>query len=148
MSLYKEFSTLFPYLQSVRKIKNYLTFDVSFPNTWKLPKRFVDESKVVEQQSQIPNERLFSFVSQIEEKDIETLSQNIQSIIKHNLDREEKEKLFQTKVEELKGLFEKTNLNYLKQLKFDIKTTKIQLEDDEEEVRTTTGLVNERDGQG
>jgi hypothetical protein len=148
MSLYKEFSTLFPYLQSVRKIKNYLTFDVSFPNTWKLPKRFVDESKVVEQQSQIPNERLFSFVSQIEEKDIETLSQNIQSIIKHNLDREEKEKLFQTKVEELKGLFEKTNLNNLKQLKFDIKTAKIQLEDDEEEVRTTTGLVNERDDQG
>ena len=43
MSLYKEFSILFPYLQSVRKIKTYLTFDVSFPNTWKLPKKFVDK---------------------------------------------------------------------------------------------------------
>jgi hypothetical protein len=148
MSLYKEFSTLFPYLQSVRKIKNYLTFDVSFPNSWKLPKRFVHEDKVLEQQSQIPNERLFSFVSEIQEKEIETLSQNIQSIIKHNLDREEKEKLFQSKVEELKGLFEKTNLTNLKHLKFDIKTAKIQLEDDEEEIRTTTGLVNERDEQG
>ena len=62
--------------------------------------------------------------------------------------REEKEKLFQDKVEELKGLFEKTNLNNLKQLKFDIKTAKIQLEDDEEEVRTTTGVVNEGDEQG
>lgn len=148
MSLYQEFSTLFPYLQSVRKIKNYLTFDVSFPTNWKLPKRFVDESKVLEQQSQIPNERLFSFVSEIDEKNIEQLSRNIQNIIKHNLDREEKEKLFQDKVEELKGLFEKTNLNNLKQLKFDIKTAKIQLEDDEEEVRTTTGVVNEGDEQG
>ncbi len=62
MSLYKEFSTLFPYLQSVRKIKNYLTFDVSLPKEWRLPKKYVDESKVVEQQSQIANERLFSFV--------------------------------------------------------------------------------------
>ena len=89
MSLYQEFSTLFPYLQSVRKIKNYLTFDVSFPTNWKLPKRFVDESKVLEQQSQIPNERLFSFVAEIDEKNIEQLSRNIQNIIKHNLDREE-----------------------------------------------------------
>jgi len=143
MSLYKEFSTLFPYLQSVRKIKNYLTFDVSFPTNWKLPKKFVDESKVVEQQSQTQNERLFSFVCEIQENDIETLSQNIQNIIKHNLDREEKERLFQSKVEELKGLFEKTNLNNLKNLKFDIKTAKIQLEDDEEEVRATTGMVRE-----
>ena len=148
MSLYKEFSTLFPYLQSVRKIKNYLTFDVSFPNTWKLPKKYVNEEKVIEQQSQTPNERLFSFVSEIQENEIETLSQNIQNIIKHNLDREEKEKLFQTKVEELKGLFEKTNLNYLKSLKFDIKNTKIQLEDDEEEVRATTGMVRERNDEG
>jgi hypothetical protein len=59
MSLYKEFSTLFPYLQSVRKIKNYLSFDISFPTTWKLPKKYVDENKIVEQQSQTINERLF-----------------------------------------------------------------------------------------
>jgi hypothetical protein len=148
MSLYKEFSTLFPYLQSVRKIKNYLTFDVSFPTSWKLPKKFVDESKVVEQQSQTQNERLFSFVCEIHENDIEKLSQNIQSIIKHNLDREEKERLFQSKVEELKGLFEKTNLNNLKNLKFDIKTAKIHLEDDEEEIRATTGMVGEGNEQG
>jgi hypothetical protein len=148
MSLYKEFSTLFPYLQSVRKIKNYLTFDVSFPTSWKLPKKFVDESKVVEQQSQTQNERLFSFVCEIHENDIEKLSQNIQSIIKHNLDREEKERLFQSKVEELKGLFEKTNLNNLKNLKFDIKTVKIHLEDDEEEIRATTGMVGEGNEQG
>jgi hypothetical protein len=143
MSLYKEFSTLFPYLQSVRKIKTYLSFDISFPNTWKLPKKFVNEEKVMEQTSSIPNERLFSFVCEITENDIEMISSNIQSIIKYNLDREEKEKLFETKVNELKMIFEKQNLSNLKNLEFDIKTGKIELIDDEEEIRTTSGVVGE-----
>ena len=142
MSLYKEFSILFPYLQSVRKIKTYLTFDVSFPNTWKLPKKFVNEEKVMEQTTTIPNERLFSFVSEITEEDVEKASGNIQNIIKYNLEREEKEKLFYSKVNELKMIFEKQNLSNLKSLQFDIKKSKIELVDNEEEI-DTTGLVTE-----
>jgi hypothetical protein len=143
MSLYKEFSILFPYLQSVRKIKTYLTFDVSFPNTWKLPKKFVNEEKVMEQTTTIPNERLFSFVSEITEEDVEKASGNIQNIIKYNLEREEKEKLFDSKVNELKMIFEKQNLNNLKSLQFDIKKSKIELVDNEEEI-DTTGVVGKR----
>jgi len=140
MSLYKEFSILFPYLQSVRKIKTYLTFDVCFPNTWKLPKKFVNEEKVMEQTTTIPNERLFSFVSEITEEDVEKVSGNIQNIIKYNLEREEKEKLFDSKVNELKMIFEKQNLSNLKSLHFDIKQNKIELVDNEEEL-DTTGVV-------
>jgi hypothetical protein len=140
MSLYKEFSILFPNLQSVRKIKTYLTFDVSFPNTWKLPKKFVNEEKVMEQTTTIPNERLFSFVSEITEEDVEKVSGNIQNIIKYNLEREEKEKLFDSKVNELKMIFEKQNLSNLKSLHFDIKQNKIELVDNEEEL-DTTGVV-------
>ena len=99
----------------------------------------------MEQTTQTPNERLFSFVCEITEDEIETVSSNIHSIIKYNLDREEKEKLFETKVNELKTIFEKQNLNNLKNLQFDIKTGKIELVDDEEEVRTTTGVVGERE---
>jgi hypothetical protein len=144
MSLYKEFSTLFPYLQSVRKIKNYLSFDVSFPNTWKLPKKYVDESKVMEQTTTIPNERLFSFVSEITEDDVEKVSGNIQSIIKYNLEREEKEKLFDSKVSELKMIFEKQNLSNLKSLHFDIKQNKLELVDNEEDI-DTVGVVTKGD---
>ena len=143
MSLYKEFSILFPYLQSVRKIKTYLTFDVSFPNTWKLHKKFLNEEKVMEQTTTIPNERLFSFVSEITEEDVEKASGNIQNIIKYNLEREEKEKLFDSKVNELKMIFEKQNLNNLKSLQFDIKKSKIELVDNEEEI-DTTGVVGKR----
>ena len=72
MSLYREFSTLLPYIQSVRKLKEFLIFDISFPNTWKLPKKFIREDRVVEQESKIPNERMISFVSEISEEDVET----------------------------------------------------------------------------
>jgi hypothetical protein len=136
MSLYKEFSTLFPYLQSVRKIEKYLSFDVAFPMDWKLPKKYVEEDKLMEQESKVPDHRFFSFVSEINEDNIEKTSENLRNIIKYNLDREEKDKLFQYKVDELKTIFEKQNLNNLKKLKFNIKTDKIELEDNEEELET------------
>jgi hypothetical protein len=74
MSLYKEFSSLLPYLQSVRKLENYLSFDVSFPTSWKLPKKYVEEDKVIEQESKKELERLFTFVSEINEIDVEKLT--------------------------------------------------------------------------
>ena len=138
MSLYKEFSSLLPYLQSVRKIENYLSFDISFPNSWKLPKKYVEENKIVEQASNIQNERLFSYVCEITESGVEKVYQNLSSIIKYNKEREEKDKLFESKVEELKKLFEKQNLDKLKGLYFDINepTQKLKLEDDEEQIET------------
>ena len=137
MSLYKEFSALLPYLQSVRKLESYLSFDVSFPTTWKLPKRFVDEDKVMEQSSKIDGERFFSFVSEISEDSVGVISDNLKNIIQYNLELEEKDKLFQNKVNELKTIFEKQNLNNLKDLSFEMKpkTTKIKLDDGEESVK-------------
>ena len=137
MSLYKEFSNLLPYLQSVRKLKEYFSFDVSFPITWKLPKKYVDENRVVEQDSKTSTHRFFSFVSEINEEDVDRITSNIKSIVKYNLEREEKEQLFENKVNELKGIFEKQNLKNLKNLKFQLNTNKIELIDDEEEVRPT-----------
>jgi hypothetical protein len=115
---------------------------VSFPKTWKLPKKYVPEDRVLEQESKIPNNRLFSFVSNIDEASIETTSNNITNIINYNLEREEKERLFQVKVEELKTLFEKNSLKNLKSLNFEIKPNKIELIDNEEELRET-GVVAE-----
>jgi hypothetical protein len=145
MSLYQEFSALLPYLQSVRKLQNYLSFDVSFPNTWKIPKKFVEEEKIMEQTSTLPNERLFSYVTEIVEDDIQKAHLNIKNIIKYNLEREEKDRLFESKVEELKKIFEKQNLEKLKGLYFDINEPKMKkptLEDDEEQIGTDK-MVNE-----
>jgi hypothetical protein len=145
MSLYKEFSALLPYLQSVRKLQNYLSFDVSFPLSWKLPKKYIEEDKVMEQEAKIKDNRLFSFVSEITEDGIEKITQNIQNIIKYNLEREEKETLFKNKVDELKVIFEKQNLRNLKNLKFDLlNSINIDL-DDEQEEHKKPNVVGERE---
>jgi len=130
-------------LQSVRKLKNYLSFDLSIPNTWKLPKKYVDEEKIMEQDSKIEGHRLISFVTEISEDAVEKNTDNIQNIIKYNLDREEKDRLFQIKVAELKSVFEKQSLSKLKNLSFEIRTEKIELEDEEESIGATSELVGE-----
>jgi hypothetical protein len=145
MSLYKEFSELLPYIQSVRKIEKYLSFDISFPTSWKLPKKYVQEDKVMEQENKTPGNRTFSFVAEINESDVEQVTENLQNIIKYNLEREEKDRLFQNKVDELKSIFEKQNLESLQNLKFDLKSktlSKLKLDDNEEEL-TTTRVVEE-----
>jgi hypothetical protein len=123
----------------VRKLENYLSFDVSFPTTWKLPKKYVDEEKVMEQGSKVENHRFFSFVSEISEENVGIISDNLKNIIRYNLELEEKDKLFQNKVNELKSIFEKQNLNNLKDLSFEMnpKVTKIKLDDGEESVKGT-----------
>ena len=136
MSLYKEFSSLLPYLQSVRKLENYLSFDVSFPTSWKLPKKYVDEEKFMEQSSKVEGHRFFSFVSEITEENVGIVSTNLKNIIRYNLELEEKDRLFQNKVNELKTIFEKQNLDKLKGLSFEMKsiTSKIKLDGGEESV--------------
>lgn len=61
-----------------------------------------------------------SFVCENKKELIDLIENTIDSFIKTNIEREEKEKLFKNKVQELKGIFEKENLNSLKSLKFDI----------------------------
>lgn len=145
MSLFKEFSVLFPYLQSVRKLKTYLSFDIEYPNTWKLPKRYVNEEKVIENKATKDNVRAFSFVCEFNEESVDELISNIKSIISYNKEREEKEKLFEMKVNELKTIFDKSDLNNLQSLKFEIIKNKITLEDEEDKDETggNTRLVQQ-----
>ena len=145
MGLFKEFSVLFPYLQSVRKLKTYLSFDIEYPNTWKLPKKYVNEEKVVETKTSKEGVRSFSFVSEFNEEAVDDLIQNIKSIISYNKEREEKERLFELKVNELKTIFDNSDLGNLQSLKFEIIKNKITLDDEEDEDETggNTRLVQQ-----
>lgn len=139
MSLFKEFTVLFPYLQSVRKLKNYLSFDIEFPESWKLPKKFINEEKVLENEKSKQGYRFFSFVSEFDEKLVDEIISNIKNIISYNKEREEKERLFQVKVDELKKMFEKENLDHLQGLKFELTEDKIELDDEEETIEPVGG---------
>ena len=81
MSLYSEFSILFPYLKSVRKLEKYLVFDVEFSKVWKLPKKYVNEERVIETKSEDINLRSISFVSEFNEKSVTETIVNIKSIM-------------------------------------------------------------------
>ena len=71
--------------------------------------------------------RSLSFVSIFDEKLVVDLLININGIIKYNKDLEEKEKLFEMKVNELKQIFDKQNLDNLKNLSFELTEKKITL---------------------
>jgi hypothetical protein len=144
--MYNELKDIFQFLVSVRKLKHYLTIDIEFPNHWKIPKRFVQEDKIVENDKVNDGFRFFSFVSEFDEKQLNNTVDNIKNIVAYNKEIEMKEKLLKQKIDELKKIFESEKLDNLQSLKFDILEEKL---DDGEEVINTrgtgSGLVEERD---
>ena len=119
MSLYKEIEHIVDYCSSIRKLKTYLSFDMVFPATWAVLKSQVDETKTVFNKSDDKGKNI-SFVSEIDEQSISETISNIETVINYNKEKEEKERLFKEKVNELKNLFEKGGLEDLKNLKFDV----------------------------
>jgi hypothetical protein len=119
MSFYKEIAPFVEYVHSIRKLKNYLSFDMTFPTKWSLPKSIIDEGQMVGFESENQNMKGVSFVSQIDEKQISATMTKIAKIIKLNKERELKERLFKQTVEQLKQTFEKTDLDKLQNLYFD-----------------------------
>jgi ATP-dependent Lon protease len=107
------------YLKSVRVIKDYISFDMIFPNTWSILKNHTKDIEVIKNDSD-ENKVVISFVTPFEEESIDNIEDSIKNIVKYNIEREEKEKLFKNKVQELKSIFENQKLDSLKSLKFDI----------------------------
>lgn len=125
MSLNIQLTPIFKYLHQVRKIEDYLIFDMYFPNSWKILKKFVIEDKFVNMGTVDEGLIGMSFVSESNEDNLTLTQNNIIGIINYNLEREQKETLLETKINELKGIFEKQSLDSLKSLKFDIKSNEI-----------------------
>lgn len=119
MSFYKEIEDLVDYIYSIRKLKKYFSFDVDFPPNWTILKTHIDEEKVVINKTDKESKSI-SFVSEINEEGISDTIDRIRKIIEYNKEKEEKQRLFNEKVNELKGLFEKQDLKELKHLKIDI----------------------------
>lgn len=119
MSIYKELTPIIDYLTQIRKLENYLVFDVAFPISWKMLKKHIIEDKFVNNGTE-NNLLNLSFVSEYDEKNINLIQENILNIINYNLEREEKERLLEAKINELKTIFDKESLDSLKNFKFDI----------------------------
>jgi hypothetical protein len=119
MSFYKELLPFVEYLHSIRKLKNYLSFDMVFPTKWSLPKSLVEEGQVVGFEAENQNLKGISFVSPIDDSEVSKTMMKISKVIKLNKEKELKERLFKETVERLKSTFEKTDLDKLQNLYFD-----------------------------
>jgi hypothetical protein len=118
MSFYTELSPFVEYLHSIRKLKNYLSFDMVFPSKWSLPKNLVEEGQIVGFEAENQNLKGISFVSPIDDSEVSKTLSKITKIIRLNKEKELKERLFKETVEQLKSTFEKTDLDKLKNLNF------------------------------
>ena len=130
MTFFKEIELIYPYLKSIRKLKEYLSFDVEFPVKWKIPKKFTIEGKFVTQEKQIEGTNLVSFIAELNESEVNKTVGNIKSIVEFNKEIEQKEKLFSNKVEELKKIFEAQDIGKLQTLKFEINEFNLDIKDE------------------
>ena len=149
MSIFKELNPFINYLKQIRKLEDYLVFDMSFPVNWKIQKKYIVEDKFVNYGTQTDGAVLLSFISTYNENEINNTKSNILGIIKYNLEREEKERLLDIKIVELRNMFEKQTLDNLKSLKFDFNINKNIIIENEPEgkVDSMVGVV-EGTGQG
>lgn len=150
MSFYSEISPFIEFVHSIRKLKNYLSFDIKFPDKWIIPKSILEDTQIVTFEVDDPTHKGFSFVCEIKDESVSVILTKIAKIIKINREKELKERLFKQMVEKLKVTFDSNNLEALQNLYFDFQKDEPNLElDDEESIRTTdVGLVRERKEEG
>lgn len=143
--MYKELLPFIEYIHSIRKLENYLSFDMVFPTKWSLPKVLVEENQIVAFETQNTNLKGISFVSPIDEKEVTITLVKIAKVIKLNKEKEMKERLFKETIEKLRQTFEKTDLDKLKNLYFDFDNEEANLNIDESNTTESenTELVGE-----
>ena len=112
------------YLKSVRILKNYISFDMMFPTTWVMLKNTHESIEILKNESN-------------KKELIDIIELTLDKIMKANIEREEKERLFKNKVQELKNIFEKEDLENLKGLKFDMEELTKLIDNDREEATET-----------
>jgi hypothetical protein len=122
MSLIIQLESIIDYIHQIRKVEDYLVIDVHFPSSWKVLKKFVIEDRFVNLGTVDENKVGMSFVCEVTEDSLNLTQNNIIGIINYNLEREQKESLFEQKISELRGIFEKQTFESLKSLKFDLKS--------------------------
>ena len=120
------------YLKSVRILKNYVSLDMVFPSTWVI-KKVPNNIELVQTETQDAG-MVSSFVCENKENLLDLVEETFDFIVKTNIEREEKERLFKTKVQELKSIFETKNLESLKGLKFDMEELNKFIENEQKEV--------------
>lgn len=121
MTLYENIQQIEPYFHSIRKHQSFFIVDVKLPKGWDFKQTVVEVSENVGfKDNGIKGEfRFLSFYTKQENEKVELSISTIKEVIRLNQEREEKERLLQEKIIELKRQFETSDLDSLKGLHFD-----------------------------
>jgi hypothetical protein len=130
------------YLKSVRVLKNYVSLDMSFPTSWVMLKKTPEGVEFLQNETQEGNV-VSSFVCENKNELLDVVEETLDFIVKTNIEREEKEKLFKSKVQELKSIFESENLDNLKGLKFDMEELTKLMSNEPEDVDRGDAITSE-----
>jgi hypothetical protein len=109
-----------PYFRSVRKIKQFFSIDLLFPQTWKFPNEILEKVKAVQDEKYTGTGIAMSFLLDLTTEQEEPQLEKIFELITYNLELEEKTRLFKEKTEHLKQIFESNSLDDLQNLVINI----------------------------
>lgn len=138
MTFYNFLEKVHKYLKSVRILKDHVSFDMVFSKKWVMNKTNPNNVEVLKN-NEDENFIYISFVCKMHTESVADVELLIDTIIRNNIEREEKEKLFKTKVQELRNIFESQKLDHLKNLKFDIDELTTLMNQTDEQTSDTTG---------
>jgi hypothetical protein len=128
MNLYQSLKDIFDYIVLIKRLDNsVMLVQIEVPSTWQILKKFIDETTLVPQDNTQKNSNVKSlaFAIQFDGDKVNLLVENIIKIIAHNKEIEQKNLLFENKVEELKKVFSTKKLDELQNLRFEIINTGI-----------------------
>lgn len=138
MKFYNFLEKVHKYLKSVRILKDHVSFDMVFSKRWVINKTAPKTVEVLKN-NEDENFIYISFVCKMHTESVDDVELLVDTIIRNNIEREEKEKLFKTKVQELRNIFENQKLDHLKNLKFDIDELTTLMNQTDEQTSDTTG---------
>tara|TARA_R110002012_G_scaffold255557_3_gene435565 strand:+ start:771 stop:1238 length:468 start_codon:yes stop_codon:yes gene_type:complete len=146
MTLYEQISKLGGYFNSLRLHEGLLVVDLKLPIEWKVKEIVGSRGNKIQLQegSKSKTQKIISFFSSFDEQESEILEEEVLAVIKWNKEREEKQLLLQQKMVELEKVFHENDINSLRNLDINFKTSMLNLNGETK----IEPLVREGNGEG
>lgn len=139
--MFEHIKSLKPYFFSLREIEDNVSLDIKLPISWKY-EQIISQYKSVKFKVQDKSDKfnLISLISLSSKEGYDVAIGCANEIILVNKEEEEKRRLFDEKVKELRLLFENSTLDKLKDIKL--------IEENGQEDTTEFGMVEQGDREG
>lgn len=115
-AVFDTINSLRPFFFSLREIKETISLDIKIPANWKYD--LVGENVTLKVQDQNEKNTLISLISTATKEGYDAVFTAGKKIIKTNQEMEERNRLFNEKIDELKKFFLEAPLDKLKEISF------------------------------